>query len=149
MCPKTVWVARKPISFRNKSLLGKDHWQEIGKWKQKKRKHTRKIKRLLKWSNEFFGALDFGCWAVAHGWGEACRSMVTFLSMKKVTCISWQNLSFANNSCIKRSCARSRAATDPGERHGARQMRVHADQNNVHSIPLYTCMLVLRAILIA
>src|SRR6187431_2991042 len=58
-----------------------------------------------------------------------------------------QNLSFAKYSCIKRSCARSRAATDPGERHGAWQMRVHADQNNVHSIPLYTCMPVLRAVM--
>ena len=53
-----------------------------------------------------------------------------FFSNEKSNTNSLANLSFAKYSCIKRSCARSRAATDPGERHGAWQMRVHADQNS-------------------
>ena len=72
------------------------------------------FKQMTKWLGEFFGARGF--WF--------------FFPEKKNKISTGKTLVLHYYSCIKRSCARSRAATDPGERHGAWQMRVHADQNS-------------------
>ncbi len=92
-------------------------------WNTIKLKAKQKATLMNLRSGEFFERLAF---------------LVTFWAMQKVTRIYRQNLSFAPYSCIKRSCARSRAATDPGERHGARQMRPFRS-NYCSQYPLYTC----------